>query len=175
MNISSTGAVSPQYPAGTSASPKAGKDGDSDTEQQIKKLEKEKSGLEKQRDDAKNPFAAQQSEEYEALEKKIQELDKQIQQLKAEASSNQKNTDTQDSDVSSASRSFDTYTPSSEKPENSAGVYRLEKDETGKQKIVFNRNGVEREQEADDEEKLVAHAEPKPYDGRNSTTAASAS
>ena len=155
MNINSTGAVSPQYPA-----PKAGKGGDSDTEQQIKKLEKEKSGLEKQRDDAKNPFAAQQSEEYEALEKKIQELDKQIQQLKAEASSNQKNTDTQDSDVSSASRSFDTYTPSNEKPENSAGVYRLEKDETGKQKIVFDRNGAEREQEDDDEAKLIVHAEP---------------
>lgn len=109
MNICSTGNFPPQYPDGSAVSQKPGSDSTSDIDQQIKTLEKEKGKLEDQRDKEKNPFAMQQSDKYKDLEKRIRELDKQIQQLKAEAASAQRKTDHTDPDAASSRMSFDTY------------------------------------------------------------------
>ena len=88
MNISNMGSISSQYPVGADDVQKPEQDDTSDVEQQIQKhWIKEKGKLEGQRDKERNPFALQQSTKYKDLEKRIKELDKQIQQLKSEASS----------------------------------------------------------------------------------------
>ncbi|MBE5981164.1 MAG: hypothetical protein E7249_18875 [Paenibacillaceae bacterium] len=109
MNINSIRTYPTQSPAETDPVPQSEQGSNSDIEQQIKNLDKEKGKLEGQRDKERNPFALQQSEKYKELEKRIKELDKQIQQLKAEASSAQKKTESQNKEAVSSRNPFDTY------------------------------------------------------------------
>ncbi len=111
MNINNLGTFSPQSTAGADAGQKTEPDSTSDVEQQIKVLEKEKGKLEDQRDKERNPFALQQSSKYKDLEKRIKELDKQILQLKGEASSAQKKSDNGSQEAVSGRSPFDTYIP----------------------------------------------------------------
>ncbi|WP_349674788.1 FlxA-like family protein [Lacrimispora sp.] len=109
MNINNIGTYPAQSPAQTDPVSQSEQGSNSDMEQQIKTLDKEKGKLEGQLDKERNPFALQQSEKYKELEKRIKELDKQIQQLKAEASSAQKKAGIQNKEAVSSRNPFDTY------------------------------------------------------------------
>lgn len=130
MNINGIGVSSPQNSVGG---------GSKDVEQKIKALEQEKAKLLQDKDKAKNPFATKQSAEYASISKKIQELDKQIQLLKAESSSAPTSDKNEDQNIISSARKFDEFVRSEDQSQqSSSGVYSVSSDENGNSVVSFN-------------------------------------
>lgn len=128
MNINGIGVSSPQNSGGG---------GSKDVEQKIEELEQKKEKLLQDKDKEKNPLATKQSEEYASISKKIKELDKQIQILKAETSSTP--TSDQDQNTISSARRFDEFVCSEDQPQqSSSGVYSVSSDENGNSVISFD-------------------------------------
>lgn len=128
MSINGIGVPSPQNSTA---------DHSKDTEQKIKSLEQKKAKLLEDKEKEKNPFALKQSDEYAAISKKIQELDKQIQVLNAESSSDP--TNDKNENTNSRMRPFDEFVSSEDQPQSpSSGVYCVSPDENGNSVISFD-------------------------------------
>jgi chromosome segregation ATPase len=119
MNISSATGAAGQYASGTGS---ADRGDSSDNSAKIKDLEGEKSQLEQKLKDARNPFSTKPSDEYMKLKKEIAEVERQIQDLKAESQKKDQ--------ASSSSRSpFDQYKPGEDKLETGAYSQSMDEDQ----------------------------------------------
>lgn len=139
-------------------------DKSTDTEQQIQKLEKKKAKLVQDMQEEFNPLALKQSKNYDALKKQIEQLDNQIQQLKATANkarnlgsegSNPKESLTngkQKKPIFNNIRRFDEFVQSQNKSnQDSSGIYSIRYDENGNPVITFDQPKAQEDSKRKDE------------------------
>ncbi|MHC1722122.1 MAG: hypothetical protein AB9836_02830 [Aminipila sp.] len=136
MNINAVACSFPQNSVGESTKSEGST---KDVEQKIDALEKKKVVLQQKLEKEDSPFALQQSKEYEATKKEIEQLDQQIQELKASQDSNSvsEGAATLESNENHKSNDtfkgqFDEFISSKDQPaQPSAGIYSISSDENG--------------------------------------------
>lgn len=120
MNISSATSVAPnQYEANADS---VGNSDSEDNNAAIKDLEGKKAQLEQKLKAANEPFSAKPSKEYASLKKELAEVERKIQDLKADTKKKEK--------ASSSSRNpFDQYKPGDDKLETGAYSHGFDEDQ----------------------------------------------
>lgn len=119
-----------------------------DSQRQIDVLEKKKEDLEQKLKKENSPFALQQSKDHDSIKKKIEQLDKQIKELKTSvekisiseiSKDSEKSRNEKSNNTLSPVRRFDEFIPRCEQAEKpSAGIYSLAMDEDGEPAISFD-------------------------------------
>lgn len=135
-----------------------------DVEQQIKDLEAKKVKLQQELKEEDSPFALTQSKECESIQKRIEQLDQQIQQLKASENSGsdqagevtaslESNNNSESTKIRSRTKQFDEFIRSEDQPkEPSTGIYTVSYDEKGKPIASFGLASEDKDESKEEEQ-----------------------